>query len=46
MVEIHQAAATDTWNFIKTPARVWGVAIPAVIFANHASGQVGRRNGI
>ena len=32
--EKDQAAATGTWSFIRTLGSVWGVAIPAAIFAN------------
>ncbi|KAK0629904.1 major facilitator superfamily domain-containing protein [Bombardia bombarda] len=32
--ESDQAAATGCWNFIRTLGGVWGVAIPAAIFAN------------
>ena len=32
--EADQAIATGCWNFIKTLGSVWGVAIPAAIFAN------------
>ncbi|RYP08468.1 hypothetical protein DL764_001894 [Monosporascus ibericus] len=33
--EADQAAATGSWNFIRTLGSVWGVAIPAAIFANY-----------
>ncbi|KAI2620573.1 MFS general substrate transporter [Hypoxylon sp. NC1633] len=33
--EADQAAATGSWNFIRTIGGVWGVAIPAAIFGNH-----------
>ncbi|KAI0890576.1 major facilitator superfamily domain-containing protein [Annulohypoxylon maeteangense] len=32
--ESDQAAATASWNFIRTLGSVWGVAIPAAIFSN------------
>lgn len=38
--ETDQAAATGCWNFIKTLGSVWGVAIPAAIFANRVNGLV------
>lgn len=38
--EADQAAATGSWNFIKTLGSVWGVAIPAAIFANRVDGLV------
>ena len=38
--EADQAAATGCWNFIKTLGSVWGVAIPAAIFANHVDGLI------
>ena len=37
MPEADQAAVTGCWNFIKTLGSVWGVAIPAAIFANHVN---------
>ncbi|KAH8719534.1 hypothetical protein GQ44DRAFT_775234 [Phaeosphaeriaceae sp. PMI808] len=33
--ESDQAAATGSWNFIRTLGSVWGVAIPAAIFNNY-----------
>lgn len=38
--ETDQAAATGCWNFVKTLGSVWGVAIPAAIFANRIDGLV------
>lgn len=43
--ESDQALATGCWNFLRTMGGVWGVAIPAAIFANRvnelvASGMV------
>ena len=38
--EADQATATACWNFIKTLGSVWGVAIPAAIFANRVDGLV------
>lgn len=38
--EADQAAATGSWNFIKTLGSVWGVAIPAAIFANRIDGLI------
>ncbi|KAI9651473.1 MAG: hypothetical protein M1831_000970 [Alyxoria varia] len=35
--EADQAAAKGCWNFIKTLGSVWGVAIPAAIFANRVN---------
>lgn len=32
--EADQATATGSWNFIRTMGSVWGVAIPAAVFAN------------
>lgn len=39
--ESDQAAATATWNFFRTMGSVWGIAIPAAIFANHVDTLVG-----
>ncbi len=38
--EADQAAATGCWNFIKTLGSVWGVAIPAAIFASRVDGLI------
>jgi MFS family permease len=38
--EADQAAATGSWYFIRTLGGVWGVAIPAAIFANRVDGLV------
>ncbi|CAH0038999.1 unnamed protein product [Clonostachys rhizophaga] len=38
--EADQAAATASWNFIRTLGGVWGVAIPAAIFANRVDGLI------
>ncbi|RYP75706.1 hypothetical protein DL771_002193 [Monosporascus sp. 5C6A] len=35
LAEADQATATATWNFFRTMGSVWGIAIPAAIFANH-----------
>ncbi|KAI1457378.1 major facilitator superfamily domain-containing protein [Annulohypoxylon moriforme] len=34
LAESDQAAATASWNFIRTLGSVWGVAIPAAVFSN------------
>lgn len=31
--EAYQAAATATWNFFRTMGGVWGIAVPAAVFA-------------
>ncbi|TVY36831.1 Efflux pump [Lachnellula subtilissima] len=38
--EADQAAATGTWNFIRTLGGVWGVAIPAAIFSNRVDSLI------
>ncbi|KAH8899041.1 MFS general substrate transporter [Thozetella sp. PMI_491] len=38
--ETDQAAATGAWNFLRAMGSVWGVAIPAAIFANRVDGLV------
>ncbi|KAG6354077.1 hypothetical protein INS49_005048 [Diaporthe citri] len=38
--ESDQAAATAAWNFVRTLGSVWGVAIPAAVFANYIDGAV------
>ncbi|KAF3761194.1 hypothetical protein M406DRAFT_334797 [Cryphonectria parasitica EP155] len=38
--EADQALATGCWNFLRTLGGVWGVAIPAAIFANRVDGLV------
>jgi hypothetical protein len=38
--EADQALATSSWNFIRTLGSVWGVAIPAAVFAYHVDLQV------
>ena len=38
--EADQATATGCWNFIRTLGGVWGVAIPAAIFANRVNGLI------
>lgn len=41
LAEPDQAAATAAWNFVRTLGSVWGVAIPAAVFANYVDGAVG-----
>lgn len=38
--ETDQAAATACWNFIRTLGSVWGVAIPAAVYADRVNGLV------
>ncbi|KAK4184058.1 major facilitator superfamily domain-containing protein [Podospora australis] len=38
--EDDQAAATGSWNFLRTLGGVWGVAIPAAIFANRVDALI------
>lgn len=38
--ESDQAAATGSWNFVRTIGSVWGVAIPAAIFNNYVDTMI------
>lgn len=38
--EADQAVATGAWNFLRTLGGVWGVAIPAAVFASHVDALV------
>ncbi|KAK7736131.1 hypothetical protein SLS53_007158 [Cytospora paraplurivora] len=38
--EVDQAVATGTWNFVRTLGSVWGIAIPAAIFASRVDNLV------
>lgn len=38
--EADQAAATGTWNFLRTLGGIWGVAIPAAVFASRVDALV------
>ncbi|KAK2603552.1 hypothetical protein QQS21_004232 [Conoideocrella luteorostrata] len=38
--EADQAAATGSWNFIRTLGSMWGVAIPAAIFGNYVDTMI------
>jgi MFS family permease len=40
LAESDQATATATWNFLRTMGNVWGVAIPAAVFSNHANALI------
>ncbi|KAK4194672.1 major facilitator superfamily domain-containing protein [Triangularia verruculosa] len=38
--EEDQAAATGTWNFLRTLGSIWGVAIPAAVFGNRVDNLI------
>ncbi|KAI1759469.1 MFS general substrate transporter [Hypoxylon sp. FL1150] len=42
--EADQALATGSWNFARTLGGIWGVAIPAAIFANRVDELVAEGN--
>lgn len=42
--EADQALATGSWNFTRTLGGIWGVAIPAAIFANRVNELIAEGN--